>query len=66
VYNYDYIFDYHLHLNGVVEAKVHTTGYIQAVPYLLDHVDSISKYGMPVRNYTHSAVHDHMVHYKVP
>jgi hypothetical protein len=31
--NYDYVFSYALHPNGVVEARLHTGGYLQGVLY---------------------------------
>ena len=65
VYNYDYIYDFVLHLNGVIEARVYASGYLQAVPFLTQNASDTNRYGLRILNYTAGGVHDHIVHYKV-
>jgi diamine oxidase len=50
VYNYDYIYDFHLHPNGIVEVEMHASGYLQAVPFY--NMASTLKYGSKVLEYT--------------
>ncbi|NXM89163.1 AOC1 oxidase, partial [Oenanthe oenanthe] len=61
VYNYDYIWDFLLYPNGVLEAKVHATGYIHATFYTPEG----RRYGSRVHTHLLGNVHTHLVHYKV-
>lgn len=61
VYNYDYIWDVLLYPNGVLEAKVHATGYIHATFY----TPRGRRYGSRVHSHVLGNVHTHLVHYKV-
>ena len=45
VWNYDYVFDYRFHVDGVIEVKVGLTGYIQSEAYTSAQGD---KYGFQV------------------
>ncbi|NXX19269.1 AOC1 oxidase, partial [Podargus strigoides] len=61
VYNYDYIWDFLLFPNGVMEAKVHATGYIHATFY----TPQGRRYGSRVHSHLLGNLHTHLVHYKV-
>ncbi|NXI44220.1 AOC1 oxidase, partial [Galbula dea] len=61
VYNYDYIWDFLLYPNGVMEAKVHATGYIHATFY----TPQGRRYGSRVHSHLLGNLHTHLVHYKV-
>ncbi|NXL68897.1 AOC1 oxidase, partial [Chordeiles acutipennis] len=61
VYNYDYIWDFLLYPNGVMEAKVHATGYIHATFY----TPRGRRYGSRVHSHLLGNLHTHLVHYKV-
>ncbi|NWT07277.1 AOC1 oxidase, partial [Mionectes macconnelli] len=61
VYNYDYIWDVLLYPNGVLEAKVHATGYIHATFY----TPQGRRYGSRVHSHLLGNLHTHLVHYKV-
>ncbi|KAG8430160.1 hypothetical protein GDO86_018351 [Hymenochirus boettgeri] len=61
VYNYDYIWDFIFYQNGVVEVKVHPTGYIQ--PAFLTPNGLL--YGHKVQNNILGNLHTHLIHYKV-
>ncbi|NWI36726.1 AOC1 oxidase, partial [Picathartes gymnocephalus] len=61
VYNYDYIWDFLLYPNGVLESKVHATGYIHATFYTPEG----RRYGSRVHSHLLGNVHTHLVHYKV-
>lgn len=60
-YNYDYIFDYVFYNNGVVEARVGTSGYLQTIFWTSEE----SPYGSQVHKTVTGSVHDHMLNYKV-
>lgn len=60
-YNYDYVFDYVFHPNGVIEVRVSTTGYVQAT-----HWTSAEKpYGYQIYKGVAGTLHDHIMNYKV-
>uniref|UniRef100_A0A8C8VN60 Amine oxidase n=1 Tax=Pelusios castaneus TaxID=367368 RepID=A0A8C8VN60_9SAUR len=61
VYNYDYIWDVLLYPNGVLEAKVHATGYIHASYYTPQGL----RYGSRVQRDVLGNMHTHLVHYKL-
>ncbi|NWW79685.1 AOC1 oxidase, partial [Climacteris rufus] len=61
VYNYDYIWDFLLYPNGVLETKVHATGYIHATFY----TPQGRRYGSRVHTHLLGNIHTHLVHYKV-
>ncbi|KAJ7322162.1 hypothetical protein JRQ81_018449 [Phrynocephalus forsythii] len=61
VYNYDYIWDVLLYPNGVLETKVHATGYVHASFYTPDGI----RYGSRLQTHVLGNVHTHLVHYKV-
>ncbi|NXF56459.1 AOC1 oxidase, partial [Oceanites oceanicus] len=61
VYNYDYIWDFLLYPNGVMEAKVHATGFIHATFY----TPQGRRYGSRVHSHLLGNLHTHLVHYKV-
>ncbi|NXU48633.1 AOC1 oxidase, partial [Turnix velox] len=61
VYNYDYIWDFLFYPNGVMEAKVHATGYIHATFY----TPQGRRYGSRVHTHLLGNLHTHLVHYKV-
>ncbi|NXN26052.1 AOC1 oxidase, partial [Nycticryphes semicollaris] len=61
VYNYDYIWDFLFYPNGVLEAKVHATGFIHATFY----TPQGRHYGTRVHSHLLGNLHTHLVHYKV-
>ncbi|XP_075771715.1 diamine oxidase [copper-containing] [Pelodiscus sinensis] len=61
VYNYDYIWDVLLYPNGVLEAKVHATGYVHASFYTPQGL----RYGSRLHHHLLGNLHTHLVHYKV-
>ncbi|XP_054847619.1 amiloride-sensitive amine oxidase [copper-containing] [Eublepharis macularius] len=61
VYNYDYIWDFLLFPNGVLETKVHATGYVHASFYTPEGI----RYGSRIQAHVLGNMHTHLVHYKV-
>lgn len=61
VYNYDYIWDFLLFPNGVLETKVHATGYVHASFYTPEGL----AYGTRLHTHLLGNIHTHLVHYKV-
>uniref|UniRef100_A0A6T5TPM3 Amine oxidase n=1 Tax=Chlamydomonas chlamydogama TaxID=225041 RepID=A0A6T5TPM3_9CHLO len=63
VYNYDYLFDIILYMDGTMEQKMVAYGYPQAVRYNDDGSDS--KYGYKFFYDVGGSVHDHIIQWKV-
>uniref|UniRef100_UPI00254061DA amiloride-sensitive amine oxidase [copper-containing] n=1 Tax=Euleptes europaea TaxID=460621 RepID=UPI00254061DA len=61
VYNYDYIWDFMFFPNGVLETKVHATGYVHASFYTPEGL----RYGNRIHSHVLGNMHTHLVHYKV-
>ncbi|XP_015264105.1 PREDICTED: amiloride-sensitive amine oxidase [copper-containing] [Gekko japonicus] len=61
VYNYDYIWDIMLFPNGVLETKVHATGYVHASFY----TPAGLQYGNRIHSHVLGNMHTHLIHYKV-
>ncbi|XP_075436596.1 diamine oxidase [copper-containing] [Ascaphus truei] len=61
VYNYDYIWDFIFYQNGVVEVKIHATGYIHATFFTQEGL----QYGSKVYSHVLGNLHTHLIHYKV-
>ncbi|KAM6167500.1 diamine oxidase [copper-containing] [Erethizon dorsatum] len=61
VYNYDYIWDFIFHPNGVMEAKMHATGYVHATFYTPEG----QRYGTRLHTHLLGNMHTHLVHYRV-
>ncbi|XP_046285874.1 amiloride-sensitive amine oxidase [copper-containing] isoform X1 [Marmota monax] len=61
VYNYDYIWDFIFHPNGVMEAKMHATGYVHATFYTPEGL----LHGMRLHTHLLGNMHTHLVHYRV-
>ncbi|XP_078727416.1 diamine oxidase [copper-containing]-like [Lampetra fluviatilis] len=61
VYNYDYVMDYIFYQNGVVEAKVHPTGY----PFTTFFFGEGLKYGNRISDHVLGNLHTHMLNYKL-
>ncbi|XP_074841639.1 diamine oxidase [copper-containing] [Carettochelys insculpta] len=61
VYNYDYIWDVLLYPNGVLESKVHATGYIHASFYTPQGL----RYGTRLHHHLLGNLHTHLLHYKL-
>ena len=61
IFNYDYINDYLFYPNGVIQARVSTSGYVQAT-FWTSHE---SPYGTKIHRGLAGTIHDHMLHYKV-
>ena len=60
-YNYDYIYDYLFYPNGVVEIRVSTSGYVQAIYWTSNEVP----YGTQIHTGVAGTIHDHLFNYKV-
>eukprot|EP00775_Hariotina_reticulata_P009066 gene9066-9236_t len=63
IYNYDYVQDLVLHLDGSIEVAAHTTGYPQSVWY--SYTRHGNKYGYPFWYDNSGTIHDHQLHWKV-
>nr|XP_014348122.1 PREDICTED: amiloride-sensitive amine oxidase [copper-containing] [Latimeria chalumnae] len=61
VFNYDYIWDFIFYQNGVMEVKVHATGYIHATFFTPEG----THYGSKVYDHVLGNIHTHLVNYKV-
>uniref|UniRef100_A0A8C5K7I1 Amine oxidase n=2 Tax=Jaculus jaculus TaxID=51337 RepID=A0A8C5K7I1_JACJA len=61
VYNYDYIWDFVFYPNGVMEAKVHATGYVHAT----FHTPEGLRHGTRLHTHLLGNLHTHLVHYRV-
>ncbi|XP_003410055.1 diamine oxidase [copper-containing]-like [Loxodonta africana] len=59
--NYDYIWDFIFYPNGVMEAKMHATGYIHATFYTPEGLH----HGMRLHTHLAGNMHTHLVHYRV-
>ncbi|GFO42010.1 amine oxidase [Plakobranchus ocellatus] len=59
--NYDYVIDFSFHQNGVMDAKVSSTGYLMVSPYSSDD----SPYGYRIEEHILGNLHHHMFHFKV-
>ncbi|KAM4012317.1 amine oxidase [copper-containing] 3-like [Anomaloglossus baeobatrachus] len=59
--NYDYVWDFIFYQNGVIEAKMHATGYISSSFYFADG----KEYGSRVGEHTLGTLHTHFINYKV-
>ncbi|XP_039086593.1 amiloride-sensitive amine oxidase [copper-containing] [Hyaena hyaena] len=61
VYNYDYIWDFIFYPNGVMEAKMHATGYVHATFYTAGGL----RHGTRLHTHLLGNMHTHLVHYRV-
>ncbi|GAB5568927.1 amiloride-sensitive amine oxidase [copper-containing] [Prionailurus iriomotensis] len=61
VYNYDYIWDFIFYPNGVMEAKMHATGYVHATFYTPEGL----RHGTRLHTHLLGNIHTHLVHYRV-
>ncbi|KAK2502872.1 hypothetical protein MC885_020121 [Smutsia gigantea] len=61
VYNYDYIWDFIFYPNGVMEAKMHATGYVHATFYTPEGL----RYGTRLHTHLIGNIHTHLVHYRI-
>ncbi|KAG8928953.1 hypothetical protein FRC02_006181 [Tulasnella sp. 418] len=61
VYNYDYMFDYILYLEGTIEIRVAASGYLQATYW----DDQQANYGTRIEKTTMGSIHSHVLNYKV-
>uniref|UniRef100_A0A8D0MM42 Amine oxidase n=1 Tax=Sus scrofa TaxID=9823 RepID=A0A8D0MM42_PIG len=61
VYNYDYIWDFIFYPNGVMEAKMHATGYVHATFYTPEGL----RYGTRLHTHLIGNMHTHLVNYRV-
>ncbi|KAM4691288.1 amine oxidase [copper-containing] 3 [Rhinophrynus dorsalis] len=59
--NYDYIWDFIFYQNGVIEVKIHATGYISSSFFFADGMN----YGSKVGKYTLGTLHTHFINFKV-
>ncbi|XP_077021140.1 diamine oxidase [copper-containing] [Tamandua tetradactyla] len=61
VYNYDYIWDFLFYPNGIMEAKMHATGYVHATFYTPEGL----RHGTRLHTHLLGNMHMHLVHYRV-
>lgn len=61
VYNYDYIWDFIFYPSGVMEAKIHATGYVHATFYTPEGL----RHGTRLHTHLLGNMHTHLVHYRV-
>ncbi|XP_037371106.1 amiloride-sensitive amine oxidase [copper-containing]-like [Talpa occidentalis] len=61
VYNYDYIWDFLFYPSGVMEAKMHATGYVHATFYTPEGL----RHGTRLHTHLIGNMHTHLVHYRV-
>ncbi|KAM8982604.1 amiloride-sensitive amine oxidase [copper-containing] [Sarcophilus harrisii] len=61
VYNYDYLWDFIFHHNGVMEAKMHATGYVHATFFTPEGL----RHGTRLHTNLLGNIHTHLVHYRV-
>ncbi|XP_038175980.1 amiloride-sensitive amine oxidase [copper-containing] [Arvicola amphibius] len=61
VYNYDYIWDFIFYPNGVMETKMHATGYVHATFYTPKGL----RHGTRLQTHLLGNIHTHLVHYRV-
>ncbi|XP_045145908.1 amiloride-sensitive amine oxidase [copper-containing] isoform X2 [Echinops telfairi] len=61
VYNYDYIWDFIFYPNGVMEAKMHATGYVHATFYTPEGL----RHGTRLHTHLIGNMHTHLVHYRI-
>ncbi|GAB1290799.1 Amine oxidase [Apodemus speciosus] len=61
VYNYDYIWDFIFYPNGVMETKMHATGYVHATFYTPEGL----RHGTHLHTHLLGNIHTHLVHYRV-
>ncbi|XP_007955841.1 amiloride-sensitive amine oxidase [copper-containing] [Orycteropus afer afer] len=61
VYNYDYIWDFIFYPNGIMEAKMHATGYVHATFYTPEGLH----YGTRLHTHLIGNMHTHLVHYRI-
>ena len=61
IFNYDYINDYMFNPNGVIQARVSTSGYVQATFW----TSYESPYGTKIHKGLAGTINGHMLHYKV-
>ncbi|XP_004694428.1 PREDICTED: amiloride-sensitive amine oxidase [copper-containing] [Condylura cristata] len=61
VYNYDYIWDFLFYPSGVLEAKMHATGYVHATFYTPEGL----RHGTRLHTHLLGNMHTHLVHYRV-
>ncbi|KAK1335251.1 hypothetical protein QTO34_004835 [Cnephaeus nilssonii] len=61
VYNYDYIWDFIFYPNGVMEAKMHATGYVHATFYTPEGL----RHGTRLHTHLIGNMHTHLLHYRV-
>jgi primary-amine oxidase len=59
--NYDYLFDYILHLDGTMEIRVSASGYLQGGFW----ESTQEGYGTKIRDTTMGSLHDHVINFKV-
>ncbi|XP_006895224.1 PREDICTED: amiloride-sensitive amine oxidase [copper-containing] [Elephantulus edwardii] len=61
VYNYDYIWDFIFYTNGIMEAKMHATGYVHATFYTPEGLH----HGTRLHTHLLGNIHTHLVHYRI-
>ncbi|XP_055489519.1 amiloride-sensitive amine oxidase [copper-containing] [Leucoraja erinacea] len=61
VFNYDYIWDFLFHPNGVLEGKIHASGYLHSSFY----TPAGLRYGSRIQQHLLGNLHTHLVHYRV-
>lgn len=65
VYNYDYVFDHVFHLNGAIELRGSTSGYLQSTFYSEQMDREIRDFGQRIGPFTAGTTHDHVLSFKI-
>lgn len=65
VYNYDYVFDHVFHLNGAIELRSSTSGYLQSTFYSPEMDNETRNFGQRIGPFTAGTTHDHVLNFKI-
>ena len=65
VYNYDYVFDHVLHLNGGIELRGSTSGYLQSTFWSPELQTETEQFGQRIGPFTAGTTHDHVINFKI-
>lgn len=65
VYNYDYVVDHILHLNGAIELRGATSGYLQSTFWSTELAGEHEQFGQRIGPFTAGTTHDHVLNFKV-
>ena len=64
-WNYDYIIDHVFHLDGSIELRASTTGYLQSTFWSPQLKQEAEKFGFRIHDFTSGTLHDHILCFKI-